>query len=78
MTLITDVPTRKPHARPLVTDFVATSRARGADRISLATLDGPEGAGQFYARQGWHLQARRQTFDGRWIRLYDLELHDGA
>lgn len=64
--------------RALVTHFVETSRARGTDRISLATLDGPEGAGEFYVRQGWHLQARRQTFDGRWIRLYDLELHDDA
>ncbi|GAB6987835.1 hypothetical protein JCM10369A_43640 [Nocardioides pyridinolyticus] len=61
----------------LVADFVETSRASGTDRVSLATLDGPDGAGQFYARQGWRLQARRQTFDGRWIRLYDLELHDG-
>lgn len=64
--------------RELVTDFVETSRAHGADRISLATLDGPEGAGEFYARQGWQLQARRHTFDGRWIRLYDLELHNDA
>lgn len=62
----------------MVTDFVETSRARKADRVSLATLDGPGGAGEFYARQGWRLKARRQTFDGRWIRLYDLELHDGA
>ena len=62
----------------LVTHVVGASRASGADRISLATIDGPEGAGEFYARQGWHLQARRQTFDGRWIRLYDLELRDDA
>lgn len=64
--------------RVLVSDFVETSRASGAGRISLATLDGPDGAGRFYARQGWHLQARRQTFDGRWIRIYDLELHADA
>lgn len=62
----------------LVENFVEASRAGGADRISLATLDGPEGAGPFYTRQGWHLQTRRQTFDGRWIRLYDLELHNDA
>lgn len=60
----------------LVKNFVDAAKAGGSDRISLATLDGPEGAGPFYIRQGWHLQARRQTFDGRWIRLYDLELHD--
>lgn len=60
--------------RALVTDFVETSRASDADRISLATLDGRDGAGPFYAQQGWQLQSRRQTFDGRWIRLYDLEL----
>ena len=60
--------------RALVSDFVETSRASDVDRILLATLDGADGAGQFYARQGWHLQARRQTFDGRWIRIYDLEM----
>lgn len=64
--------------RALVSDFVNTSRGSEADRISLATLDGPAGAGNFYARQGWFLQARRQTFDGRWIRIYDLELHKDA
>lgn len=64
--------------RTLVTHFVERSRAAGADRISLATLDGAEGAGPFYASQGWHLNSRRQTFDGRWIRLYDLELDDIA
>lgn len=68
----------KGGGRALVSDFVETSRASQADRISLATIDGSDGAGEFYARQGWHLQTRRQTFDGRWIRLYDLELHDGA
>lgn len=62
----------------LVSRFEASCRAHGADRVSLATLDGPGGAGQFYVRLGWHLKARRQTFDGRWIRLYDLELHDDA
>lgn len=64
--------------RALVTDFVQAAKATGADRVSLATLDGANGAGPFYDRQGWLLKARRQTFDGRWIRLYDLELHDDA
>jgi GNAT superfamily N-acetyltransferase len=62
----------------LVSSFEASCREYGADRVSLATLDGPEGAGPFYVRQGWHLKARRQTFDGRWIRLYDRELHNDA
>lgn len=64
--------------RALVIDFVQVAKASGADRVSLATLDGANGAGPFYDRQGWHLQARHQTFDGRWIRLYDLELHADA
>lgn len=62
----------------LVTRFVQDCRVDGAHRVSLATLDGPAGAGPFYARQGWTLLTRRQTFDGRWIRLYDLELVDDA
>lgn len=62
----------------LVTRFVESARASGAARISLATGDGLDGAGPFYVRLGWQLTSRRQTFDGRWIRLYDLELHNDA
>ena len=49
----------------LIGDFVNVPKACGSDRTSLATIDGPEGAGPFHARQGWQLQARRTIFDGR-------------
>ena len=58
----------------LVQEFVNEARVFGCDRIALATVDGPGGAGPFYERRGWQLQARTRTADGRWIRLYDLKL----
>lgn len=58
----------------LVQAFVTEARGSGATRISLATQDGPEGAGPFYERQGWQLERRRRTYDGRLISLYDLRL----
>ena len=54
--------------------FITEAEASGTDRISLATLEGPAGAGQFYERLGWQFEIRHQTVDGRWILLYNLRL----
>lgn len=58
----------------LLRAFVAECEGRNCRKISLATLDGPLGAGGFYAKRGWERQSRRQTIDGRWIELYDFQL----
>ncbi|MFL6064724.1 MAG: GNAT family N-acetyltransferase [Friedmanniella sp.] len=60
--------------RALVQNFTEIARASGAGRISLATLDGPTGAGPFYEAQGWEYESSYRTIDGRWIRLYNLPL----
>lgn len=60
--------------RHLVEEFSQAARRHGAGRACLATLDGEGGAGPFYTHHGWTLTARRQTFDGRWIQLYELRL----
>lgn len=54
--------------------FMTQCRAQTCGKISLATLDGDSGAGDFYEKHGWELLSRRQTIDGRWIRLYDFDL----
>jgi ribosomal protein S18 acetylase RimI-like enzyme len=58
--------------------FAVECRVRHCRKISLATLDGADGAGAFYVKRGWEQQSRRQTIDGRWIELYDLNLKTGG
>lgn len=62
----------------LLQSFVEECRRRDCRKISLATLDGDAGAGAFYAKRGWEVQSRRQTIDGRWIELYDINLKTGG
>lgn len=60
--------------KALVEEFARRARAHGAGVICLATLDEPWGAASFYDALGWHMTARRRTFDGRDILLYELSL----
>jgi ribosomal protein S18 acetylase RimI-like enzyme len=53
----------------LVTEFLSRAAAAGAGRACLATLE-DGGAGAWYEARGWALEARRETFDGRWILIY--------
>ncbi|MDF9714606.1 GNAT family N-acetyltransferase [Nocardioides sp. ChNu-153] len=55
----------------LVAHFEVEAVRSGARRLCLATLD-EGGAGGLYERRGWQLHARRRTFDGRFLRLYEL------
>lgn len=63
----------------LVDTFLVQARHAGAGCAYLATLD-EGGAGAWYEARDWTLDARRQTFDGRWIRIYrhDLNQDGGA
>ncbi len=58
----------------LVTAFVGTARAAGADTAALVTLAGPAGAGPFYERLGWTAVAARTDLDGHPITEYRLPL----
>ncbi|WP_445259268.1 GNAT family N-acetyltransferase [Nocardioides aurantiacus] len=62
----------------LLQAFVVECRVRHCRKVSLATLDGDDGAGAWYVKRGWEQQSRRQTIDGRWIELYDFKLKTGG
>ncbi|MDT9592669.1 GNAT family N-acetyltransferase [Nocardioides zeae] len=54
----------------LIDHFEQVAERRGAARMCLATAE-DGGAGALYERRGWRLQARRRTFDGRHLRIYE-------
>lgn len=62
----------------LVEEFLGRAAGAGAGYACLATLE-EDGAGAWYEARGWTLDARRETFDGRAIRIYRRNLDtDGA
>lgn len=54
----------------LVDAFLDAARRAGASEACLVTLAGDDGAGAFYRRLGWNLQAVREDRDGRPIECY--------
>ena len=60
----------------LILHFVAEAHTAGAHTVSLATQAGAAGAGSLYKSLGWRLARERDTFDGRRIALYDLDLRE--
>lgn len=73
-------PTHRGHGlgEAMVRRFLSDAETAGARHAFLATLE-DGGAGAWYESRGWALDARRQTFDGRWIRIYrhGLNQQDG-
>lgn len=65
-------------AGALVEAFVEAARRAEADAATLATLEGPAGAGPFYERRGWITVSRSVTADRRAIRVYELRLWPDA
>lgn len=62
----------------LVEEFLRHAAEAGAGYACLATLE-EDGAGAWYEAREWTLDARRETFDGRRIRIYRRTLdQDGA
>ena len=70
----------RPEARGLglgtsmILQFMERAELAGARTISVATRAGDAGAGGLYSHLGWQLVNERDTFDGRRIALYDLDL----
>ena len=70
----------RPDARGLglgtsmILQFVERASNEGAVTVSVATRAGESGAGGLYEQLGWKLTNERDTFDGRRIALYDLDL----
>ncbi len=60
----------------LIQQFVDQAHVAGAHTVSLATRAGAVGAGALYESLGWQLVSERDTFDGRRIALYDLDLRE--
>ena len=58
--------------RRLVDAFVAAARGSGVDRVTLVTLEGDEGAGEFYARLGWLAGKLHVNPEGRGMREWSL------
>lgn len=58
----------------LVEAFLRSAGASGALRARLATVAGEDGAGGFYRRLGWELEATVVDADGRSVELFDLGL----
>lgn len=54
----------------LVARFEDAAEESGAALLCLATVDGGRAAA-LYERRGWRATARRRTFDGRTLRLYE-------
>ena len=49
----------------LVTEFLRAARDHGAGTARTTTLDGPEGALDFYRTTGWDVQTRATDWDGK-------------
>ena len=62
----------------LVCHFIAEASEAGARCIALAALANESRVVEFYERHGWTRVRTRQTFDGRWIWLYELALPGAA
>lgn len=58
----------------LVDAFLDHCRAVQSSEVWVATADDPEPSERLYLRRGFTLTGRDRTFDGRWIRLYKLDL----
>jgi ribosomal protein S18 acetylase RimI-like enzyme len=58
----------------MILQFMEHAAIAGATTASVATRAGTSGAGGLYERLGWRLTTERDTFDGRRIALYDLDL----
>lgn len=56
--------------RELTSAFVREAAQAGAPRVLLATLDGEDGAGQFYAKEGWEDDGVRVGPDGQRMRFF--------
>lgn len=54
----------------LVRSFEEAAGSRGARTAVLATVEGEDGAGDFYARQGWRPSVRGTTVDQRDLRTF--------
>ena len=58
----------------LVSAFADAAAEAGADTATLVTLEDEDGAGAFYARQGWAPEETRSTPDGRQLREWTIPL----
>lgn len=61
----------------LVGAFVEAARRSEVDRVTLVTLEGDEGAGEFYARLRWRPGPVHVTDEGRGMREWDLAVRRG-
>jgi ribosomal protein S18 acetylase RimI-like enzyme len=62
--------------RLLVRTFEHEAQRAGAERAFLTTLEGPEGAGGFYAELGWVRCATHTTPDGRRVEQWARNLEE--
>lgn len=62
--------------RLLVRTFEREALRAGAERAILTTLEGPEGAGRFYAELGWLRSATHTTPDGRRVEEWARDLEE--
>ena len=62
----------------LVAAFAERARADGAERVTLTTLDGPDGAAAFYRREGWSPAGTTTGADGQRSLAFSLELAPDA
>lgn len=58
----------------LLDAFVAITSQHGTGELLLVTAAGEDGAGGFYARQGWSHRADRHDWDGQEVAVYGLPL----
>lgn len=58
----------------LVETFLQRAADQGCELACLVTVDGPDGAGPFYARNGWRHTGTRRGPDGRALAYYELPL----
>jgi len=58
----------------MILQFVERAQDAGARTVSVATRAGEAGAGELYLQLGWKLNRERDTFDGRRIALFDLDV----
>lgn len=60
----------------LLSAFLEEIRIAGIERAVVTTLDGPDGAADFYRRHGWRDAGIRKDVDGICIRSFAIELKE--
>lgn len=61
----------------LIAHFEALAASAGLSSLSLVTVAGAQGAGEYYAKDGWTSVGNHRTSDGRFLTTFRKHIADG-